>query len=236
MRHPEQGELLPEAFLPVAESSGLIQPLGEWIIREALSAAHDWPEHLGLSINLSLAQLRYGDVAATIINTLTKSGVDGSRLRVEIPEAALLIQSKGIEDQLSRLKSQGATIVLDDFGLETTRLKSLSILPCDAVKLDRTLIAELGAEPGMESLVRGADRHRPDPSISTSWRKGWSGPSRRTSSSHTTAGTCRASCSVVRCRRARSRRSSPRTCASRSTRDGEAAAPVALRGVSRTRR
>lgn len=154
MKHPEQGELLPAAFLPVAEAGGLIQPLGEWIIREALTAARDWPPQLSLSINISLGQFRHGDVAATILNLLTKTGIEASRLRVEIPEAVLTVESSSIADQLRRLKSRGVTIVLDDFGLDGSRLKSLSILPCDAVKLDRTLIADVGAEPEVENLVR----------------------------------------------------------------------------------
>jgi EAL domain-containing protein (putative c-di-GMP-specific phosphodiesterase class I) len=108
-----------------------------------------------LSINLSLAQFRHGGVATTIVNALTKSEVDGHRLRVEIPEAALLVESKAIKDQLRRLKGRGVTIVLDDFGLDRSRLRALSILPCDSVKLDGKLIAELGVEPEMENLVRG---------------------------------------------------------------------------------
>jgi diguanylate cyclase (GGDEF)-like protein len=154
MNHPQLGALLPDAFLPVAEESGLIQPLGDWIIREALSTASEWPAHLVLSLNISLAQFRNGDIAGSIINMQSKSGVDAARLRVEISEAVLSEKTKTIAEQLRRLKSRGVTIVLDDFGIKTSRLKALSRLACDAVKLDRSLIQQVGEEPEAENLVR----------------------------------------------------------------------------------
>ncbi|MGH6923562.1 MAG: putative bifunctional diguanylate cyclase/phosphodiesterase [Propylenella sp.] len=154
MNHPQLGVLPPAAFLPAAEESGLIQPLGDWIIREALATAGEWPAHLVLSLNIALAQFRHGDIAGSIISMLSKSSVDGARLRVEISEAVLSEKSNMIAEQLQRLKSRGVTIVLDDFGIETSRLKALSRLACDAVKLDRTLIEQVGEEPEAENLVR----------------------------------------------------------------------------------
>jgi diguanylate cyclase (GGDEF)-like protein len=155
MNHPEMGELLPDAFLPAAEGSGLMQPLGEWIIREAVTTAKDWPAHLALSINLSVAQLRHGDVAGTIINTLSQAEMDPARLHVEVSEGVLLDDTGAIAEQLLRLKTRGVTIVLDDFGLDSSRLKALARLACDAIKLDRSLIEHVGEEPETENLVRG---------------------------------------------------------------------------------
>lgn len=155
MNHPELGELLPAVFVPVADESGLIQPLGEWIIRDALSTAAAWPQHLGVSINVSLAQFRHGDVANTIIHALTNSGVAASRLRVEISESVLLAQSEAINEQLRRLRSRGISIVLDDFGIDNTRLQLLSGAPCDAVKLDLSLVERIGAEPEVDGLLKG---------------------------------------------------------------------------------
>jgi diguanylate cyclase (GGDEF)-like protein len=154
MNHPQQGELLPAAFLPTAEESGLIQPLGEWIIREALTVAGDWPPHLVLAINISTAQFHHGDVAGSITNMLSKSGTDGARLRVEISEA-LLSDSAAVVEQLQRLKSRGVMIVLDDFGLGGSRLRSLPGMACDAVKLDRSLIERVGEDPEVEKLLKG---------------------------------------------------------------------------------
>lgn len=155
MNHPERGMMLPEAFLPVAESSGLIQPLGEWIIREALTIACDWPRHLVLSLNVSLSQFRHSDMAAAILDRLKKAEMHASRLRVEISEEALQEHTEVIGEQLRRLRANGVVIVLDDFGTSSSRLRALARLSCDAVKLDRSLIEGIGAEPETESLLRG---------------------------------------------------------------------------------
>jgi EAL domain-containing protein (putative c-di-GMP-specific phosphodiesterase class I) len=124
--HPERGELLPGVFLPAAEESGLMQPLGDWILREALSAATHWPPHLTLAINVSAAQLRQGDVASAILEALPAAGVDPSRLRIEIPECVLLDTSDAVHHQLRRLKASSASIVVDDFGLSTSSLQMLA--------------------------------------------------------------------------------------------------------------
>ena len=153
MNHPDLGELPPAAFVPVADESGLIQPLGEWIINEALSTAVEWPPHLSLSINVSLAQFRQGDVAHTIVHALANAGLPGSRLKVEISEAALLGGSDTTTDQIRRLRGRGVTIILDDFGVDRSRLTLLTGSVCNAVKLDRSLIESV-SDPGMQSLVR----------------------------------------------------------------------------------
>jgi EAL domain-containing protein (putative c-di-GMP-specific phosphodiesterase class I) len=153
MNHPELGELLPAAFVAIADESGLIQPLGEWIIHEAVSTAVEWPPHLSLSINVSLAQFRHGDVAHTILHALSTSELPATRLKVEIPEAALLNGSDTTTEQIRRLRSRGVTIVLDDFGVDRSRLTLLTGSVCNAVKLDRTLIESV-SEPGMQNLVR----------------------------------------------------------------------------------
>jgi EAL domain-containing protein (putative c-di-GMP-specific phosphodiesterase class I) len=154
MNHPELGELLPDVFLPVAEECGLIEPLGEWITREAIAIAALWPPHLTLAINVSPAQFRDGDVNANIMQALSTSGFEATRLRVEISEAVLLQKAKAVQDQLRRLKARGVTIVLDDFGLGSSGLQSLSLSPCDAVKIDRSLIQQVGEGPETEDLIR----------------------------------------------------------------------------------
>ncbi len=154
LHHPQLGEISPEVFVPIADRGGLIHPLGEWIIHQALATAATWPRHMMLSINISLAQFQTGDVAGTILNALATSGFDAARLRVEVSEAVLLEDSGAINDQLNRLKKRGASIVLDDFGLDVSRLKLLARSACDAVKLDRSLVAQVGEEPATEGLLR----------------------------------------------------------------------------------
>jgi diguanylate cyclase (GGDEF)-like protein len=155
MNHPQLGELLPASFVSIADESGLIQPLGDWIIREAITTASNWPAQLILSINLSLAQFRHGDVANTIIQLLSNAGVQGSRLRVEISEAVPRGRVDSVNEQLRRLKSRGVTIVLDDFGVDDSRLALFSKSACDAVKLDLSLMERIGADRDAEKLVEG---------------------------------------------------------------------------------
>jgi diguanylate cyclase (GGDEF)-like protein len=154
MRHPELGGIEPTVFVPIADDSGLILPLGEWIIGEALTTASAWPDHMTLSINISLAQFRDSDVSGTILHALGNSSFDAARLRVEIPEAVLLEESEAINEQLQRLRSRGIAVVLDDFGLDTSNLRLLTRELCDEVKLDRSLVQRVGEAPEMEGLVR----------------------------------------------------------------------------------
>jgi diguanylate cyclase (GGDEF)-like protein len=154
LHHPKLGEVSPSVFVPVADQSGLIHPLGDWIIREALTTASAWPRHVTLSINVSLAQFRASDLAATILKVLASSDFEASRLRVEVSEAVLLADSTVINEQLKRLKKRGVSVVLDDFGLDVSKLRLLSRSACDAVKLDCSLVSQVGSVPEMETLVR----------------------------------------------------------------------------------
>jgi diguanylate cyclase (GGDEF)-like protein len=155
LNHPERGELLPDDFIPVAEEIGLIQPLGAWIIAEALAAAADWPVHLTLSINVSAAQFHEGDVAETIVQALAKSCFEGTRLHVEISEGLLWQASESVRQQLRRLRRRGVRLVLDDFGIESSQLQALVRSTCDAVKLDRSFVGRVGTEPEANAVVRG---------------------------------------------------------------------------------
>jgi diguanylate cyclase (GGDEF)-like protein len=155
MNHPERGQLLPGEFLPAAEESGLIQPLGEWTVREAAAAAAQWPDHLTLSLNISCGQFQHGDVAAAIAGAKSQSGLPASRLCVEISERNLLADAEPVAEQLQRLKARGVTIVLDDFGVDASNLQALARSPCDAVKLDLSLVRRIGEDPATENTVRG---------------------------------------------------------------------------------
>lgn len=158
LNHPELGELQPADFLPVADESGLIQPLGEWIVRDAFATAVEWPKQLSLSLNVSLAQFLHGDIANVVQHACANVGLQPSRLRVEVSEAALLTSSAAVDEQLRRLKSRGVSIVLDDFGIDNSRLRLLSAPVCDAVKLDRSLVQNVGQEPRVDVLLRALIR------------------------------------------------------------------------------
>ena len=154
LNHPDRGELLPAEFLPAAEESGLIQPLGDWIIREAIANAAEWPAHLTLSVNVSAAQFRHGDLAGAVFAAMSQANFDGPRLRIEIPEAVLAANSEGTDAQLRRLKGRGVTVVVDDFGVGGSNLAALSRAASDAVKLDLSLVRRIGEDVEVENLVR----------------------------------------------------------------------------------
>jgi diguanylate cyclase (GGDEF)-like protein len=155
MNHPELGEMQPDEFLPTAEQGGLMQPVGEWVIREAITTAAEWPVHIALSLNVSAAQFRGGDVAGSVLNTQSLLRFDPARLHVEIPEAVLSAGPDTARDQLRRLKARGVTVVLDDFGVGGSDLRSLANSACDAVKLDRSFTKQIGDSPEAENLIRG---------------------------------------------------------------------------------
>jgi diguanylate cyclase (GGDEF)-like protein len=155
MNHPEMGELQPDAFLPVAERSGLIQPLGDWIFREAATTAANWPSHIVLAVNVSEAQFRSGDVAGSFLGALSALGIDPARAQIEIPESVLAGGADSLREQLRRLKAKGVTIVIDDFGVGGSSLQSLANSSCDAVKLDRTFVKRIGDDPEAENMIRG---------------------------------------------------------------------------------
>jgi len=155
MKHPQRGELLAGEFLPAAEDSGLIQPLGEWLVREAITAAAEWPPHLTLTVGISPALLLHGDAAATILAAAAQAGFDPARLVIGIPETAILGLSESLADQLQRLKGRGAAILIDHFGADGSNLRSLSLLRCDAVRLDDALMRQIGENAAVEDLLRG---------------------------------------------------------------------------------
>jgi diguanylate cyclase (GGDEF)-like protein len=154
LNHPQRGRLLPASFLATAEASGLIQPLGEWVLHEALAAAAKWPPHLSLSINVAPSQFRGGDFAAAVANALASADFPGERLCLEISEATMLSPSEATGNQLRELKQRGVAIVIDDFGLGDLRLDALARGHCDAVKLDRSLTKSLGHDRKTEEFAR----------------------------------------------------------------------------------
>jgi diguanylate cyclase (GGDEF)-like protein len=156
LNHPEHGTMLPERFLAAAETSGLIQPLGEWVIREAMSTAKDWPDHLTLAINLSRAEFSRADLADIVLGTAAKAGILPARLQLEIPEAVLRENDPDVtQSRLEKLRNGGAAVIVDDFGVGNSRLQAMSGPGVTAVKLDHSLVAHVGSDRTAEAFVRG---------------------------------------------------------------------------------
>ena len=152
-RHPLRGELRPAAFIPLAEASGLILPLGAWALRAALAAAAGWPRGLTLSVNVSALQFRQPGFVADIDAALAAAGVAPDRLELEITETVLMREGRDTTAQLEALVARGVRIALDDFGTGYSALAYLGRLPHQRIKLDRTFVQDLG-NPATRELVR----------------------------------------------------------------------------------
>ena len=155
--HPERGHIPPDKFIPLAEESGLIVPLTEWILRTACSEACGWPEHIRVAVNLSPVQFRRRHPLLPIINALAASGLPPNRLEIELTESLFIEAEKSTVDALHQLRSFGARIAMDDFGTGYSALSYLRSFPFDKIKIDRSFINGLGqqdAEAIVELIVK----------------------------------------------------------------------------------
>jgi predicted signal transduction protein with EAL and GGDEF domain len=139
-RHPERGMISPAEFIPVAEEIGLINPLGEWVIRTACAEATNWPDRIKISINLSPAQLRSNDLVPIVVDALAQTGLPASRLDFEITESVLMQNTFATLHTLHQLRELGIEIAMDDFGMGHSSLSYLLSFPFDKIKIDRSFI------------------------------------------------------------------------------------------------
>jgi diguanylate cyclase (GGDEF)-like protein len=152
--HPARGLVMPSDFIPIAEDTGMIIQLGEWVIRQALSEASRWPEHLDVAVNLSPAQMRSPNLVPTIVNALASSGVTPRRLELEITESILMQDSDANLDLLHKLRALGIKIALDDFGTGYSSLNYLRSFPFDKIKIDRCFVSEIDSREDCKAIVR----------------------------------------------------------------------------------
>jgi diguanylate cyclase (GGDEF)-like protein/PAS domain S-box-containing protein len=152
-RHPLLGLIPPDRFIPIAEDTGLIVELGEWIVARACAEAAHWPPHVKLAINLSPLQFAKSDLAATVSGALADSGLAPERLELEITESVLLAQDDHNLATLHRLKRLGASIVLDDFGTGYSSLTYLHMFPFDKIKIDRSFVHKLSTSAECAAIV-----------------------------------------------------------------------------------
>ncbi len=152
-QHPERGAISPEKFIALAEESGLIVPLGEWVIRQALAEASNWPSDLTLAVNISPLQLRSERLLPTIVHALSHSGVDPERFEIEITESVLLDHSEENLEKLHRLHELGIRIALDDFGTGFSSLNYLRSFPFDKIKIDRCFVQDMTENRGNRAII-----------------------------------------------------------------------------------
>ena len=142
-RHPQQGLIPPDRFISLAEESGLIVPLGQWILRQACADAAAWPPHLKVAVNLSAAQFKQGNILNVLRSALKETGLPPQRLELEITETVLLERNEENLAVLHQFRTLGVLIVLDDFGTGYSSMRYLQMFPFDRIKIDQTFIKNM---------------------------------------------------------------------------------------------
>ena len=137
-RHPTKGLVSPDKFVPLAETTGLIGPLGEWILRRACADAASWPAHIKLAVNISAIQFKKGNLFEVILRTLMETGLAPERLELEITETSLLENQEAHLTTIRQVKNLGISMALDDFGTGYSSVNYLANFPFDKIKIDKS--------------------------------------------------------------------------------------------------
>jgi diguanylate cyclase (GGDEF)-like protein len=151
--HPRRGLVGPDQFISLAEETGLIIPLGEWVVRKACTDAARWPEHIKVAVNLSPVQFGKGDLLGIVTRALADADLAPERLELEVTESVLLRNNGENLSILNELKSVGVSVVLDDFGTGYSSLSYLRMFPFDKLKIDRSFVAELSNRADCAAIV-----------------------------------------------------------------------------------
>jgi diguanylate cyclase (GGDEF)-like protein len=152
--HPTRGLISPAEFVPIAEDTGLIVPIGAWVVREACRQAASWPKHVRVAVYVSPVQFHRGALNETILLALADSGLEPARLEIEITESIFLEGSETTLRLLHSLRSLGIRVALDDFGTGYSSLSYLQSFPFDKLKIDRSFIHNLLTRDGASAIVR----------------------------------------------------------------------------------
>jgi diguanylate cyclase (GGDEF)-like protein/PAS domain S-box-containing protein len=152
--HPVRGLVPPDTFISVAEETGLIIPLTNWVLRSACQAAEKWPDHLYVSVNLSSIDFKHGDLCERIQQVLVESGLNPSRLELELTESVMLEDAEGALQVMGALKKLGVRLSMDDFGTGYSSLSYLREFPFDGIKIDRSFISRVTQSPDDHAIVQ----------------------------------------------------------------------------------
>ena len=159
-QHPQRGFIGPAKFIPIAEETGLIGPLGEWVLERACACGQDWQDRypsdqpITISVNLSTRQLQQEDLVDRVRAVLEKTGLPPGRLKLEITESVMMLDSEAVLGKLHALKALGIRLAVDDFGTGYSSMAYLSSLPVDTLKIDRAFISRLGQTAEDDAIVR----------------------------------------------------------------------------------
>ncbi|MDE1936339.1 PAS-domain containing protein [Bradyrhizobium sp.] len=152
-RHPVRGMIPPDHFIPLAESTGLIAPLGDWILERACADAATWPAQVKVAINISAIQFKKGKLFELILATLVKTGLQPERLELEITETSLLENQEAHLTTIRQLKNLGLSIALDDFGTGFSSMNYLTIFPFDKIKIDKSFTKGVLSRTDCQAVV-----------------------------------------------------------------------------------
>ncbi|WP_108472983.1 putative bifunctional diguanylate cyclase/phosphodiesterase [Rhodanobacter thiooxydans] len=156
--HPELGMISPAVFIPLAEETGLIVSIGEWVMRTACHQAKEWEQHYGLrlrlGVNLSAVQLMEPQLLDTVATVLRETGLDPTLLEMEVTESISIKEAPNLVENLHALHRLGCHIAIDDFGTGAASLDYLRRLPADRIKIDQSFVRNIGVDPDDEAIVR----------------------------------------------------------------------------------
>jgi diguanylate cyclase (GGDEF)-like protein len=153
-RHPKRGMISPAEFIPIAEETGLIVQIGEWVLRDACRHAQSWPGTLKVAVNISTVQFRDDDLVPIVTRALHDSGLDPSRLELEITESVMIHNFDAALTMLRQLKNIGVSIAMDDFGTGYSSLGYLRSFPFDKIKIDQSFVKGLGNKADCAAIIR----------------------------------------------------------------------------------
>ncbi|KQS04968.1 diguanylate cyclase [Sphingomonas sp. Leaf357] len=151
--HPVRGNVSPVEFIPVAEETGLIVAIGEWVMHEACRQAAEWPAHVRVAVNVSPLQFRNSGFSNIIFQALTRSGLPANRLEIEITESVFLDGETGVLQVLHQLRGMGVRIALDDFGTGYSSLSYLRSFPFDKIKIDKSFVDRVAQDESSAAIV-----------------------------------------------------------------------------------
>lgn len=153
-RHPDRGLVPPIHFIPIAEETGLIGPIGAWALKQACRDALAWPAHLKVAVNVSSVQFKVGDLIRDVTAALSETGLPPPRLELEITESTLMEQGDSTIRVLTTLKEAGISIAMDDFGTGYSSLSYLHSFPLSKIKIDRSFVSDLGKSEKVEVIIK----------------------------------------------------------------------------------
>jgi len=153
--HPERGPVPPNVFIQVAEEMGIVSEITRFMIGRACTDCATWPAHMGVSVNLSVQDLRGTGIIEVVSEALEKAGLEPHRLHLEVTESCLMEEPVKVQAILQELRARGITIAIDDFGTGYSSLSYLDQLPLDVIKIDRSFVRNIGEDPRRFKLLRG---------------------------------------------------------------------------------